>query len=58
MSFGGQAPPGPAKELKKHSPDSLAVAGRKYGNKGKRKKRREESKKKKGNGSCAPRSFL
>jgi len=50
--------PGPAKELKKHSPDSLAVAGRKYGNKRKRKKRREEGKKKKGNGSCAPRSFL
>jgi len=44
MSLGGQAPPGPAEELKRTPlPDSFAVAGR-CGNKGRRKRRREEGK--------------
>jgi len=45
MSFGGQEPSVPAKELKR-SPDSLAVAGRRCGNKRRRERRREEGKKK------------
>jgi len=56
MSFGGRAPPGsPAKELK---PDSLAVAGRRCGNKERRKRRREKCDEKKGKGSCAPTKFF
>jgi len=57
MSFGGQAPPGPAKELKR-SPDSLAVAGRRCGNKGRRKRRREGGKGKKGREAVHPPSLL
>jgi len=57
MSFGGRASPGPANELK-HSADSLAVAGRRCGNKGRRKRRREEGKEKKGKGSAAPTKFF
>jgi len=44
MSFGSQATPGPAKELKR-SPRFLTVAGRRCGNKERRKKRREKGKK-------------
>jgi len=38
--------------------ESLAVAGRRCGNKGRRKRRREEGKKKNGKGSCAPTKFF
>jgi len=54
MLFGGRAPPGPAKQLKR----SLTVAGRRYGNIGRRKRRRKEGKKKKGGEAAHPRSFL
>jgi len=57
MSFGGQALPGPAEEPKR-SPESLAVDGRRYENKGRREGRREGCKKKKGKGSCAPMMFF
>jgi len=39
-------------------PDSLAVAGRRCGNKGRRKRRRKEGKGKKGKGSYAPTKFF
>jgi len=45
MSFGGQAPRGPAKGLKR-SPDSLSVTRRRCGNKGRMKRKREEGKEK------------
>jgi len=51
MSFVGQAPPGPAKELKR-SPRFLFVAGRRCGNK-RRKRRRDEGTEKKGKGCYA-----
>jgi len=39
-------------------PESLAVDGRRYENKGRREGRREGGKKKKGKGSCAPMMFF
>jgi len=58
MSFGGPASLGPAKELKRSPPDSLAVAGGRCENKGRRKRRREGGKKNKGKGSRAPTKFF
>jgi len=50
MSFGGQAPTGPAKELKR-SPGSFAVAGKRCENERRRKMRRDEGNEKKAKGS-------